>query len=164
MAMTCLWDMTYGVNRDTFTPVDCGRATNQVHRPKVKREKIQVPKCIRLIDKTRGLTLLLRRVEVHGPGHQCPRNIPQIAQTMHCICMIGRLARFACSICTHSTQNTWKTYPRIFAKEERGPIFSRRSQLDHQRSNGHKNLCTGQHIHGGQLRTVFTAVTHWLLY
>ena len=39
--------------RDTFTPVDCGRATNQVHRPKVKREKIQVPKCIRLIDKTR---------------------------------------------------------------------------------------------------------------
>ena len=27
--------------------------TNQVHRPKVKREKIQVPKCIRLIDKTR---------------------------------------------------------------------------------------------------------------
>ena len=39
--------------RDTFTPVDCGRATNQVHRPKVKRGKIQVPKCIRLIDKTR---------------------------------------------------------------------------------------------------------------
>ena len=39
--------------RDTFTPVDCGRATNQVHRPKVKREKIQVPKCIRSIDKTR---------------------------------------------------------------------------------------------------------------
>ena len=38
--------------RDTSTPVDCGRATNQVHRPKVKREKIQVPKCIRLIDKT----------------------------------------------------------------------------------------------------------------
>ena len=24
--------------RDTFTPVDCGRATNQVHRPKVKTE------------------------------------------------------------------------------------------------------------------------------
>ena len=39
--------------RDTFTPVDCDRATNQVHRPKVKREKIQVPKCIRSIDKTR---------------------------------------------------------------------------------------------------------------
>ena len=36
-----------------FTPADCGRATNQVHRLKAKRAKIQVPKCIMLIDKTR---------------------------------------------------------------------------------------------------------------
>ena len=58
--------------RDTFTPVDCGRATNQVHRPKVKREKIQVPKCIRLIDKTRqDLYLIHQGNEFRNPSEKC---------------------------------------------------------------------------------------------
>ena len=34
-----------------------GGSVDQVHRPKVKREKIQVPECIRLIDKTRQADL-----------------------------------------------------------------------------------------------------------
>ena len=41
----------------TGSTSECSRATNQVHRPKVKRERIQVPKCIRLIDKTRHADL-----------------------------------------------------------------------------------------------------------
>ena len=42
-------------------------ATNQVHRPKVKREKIQVPKCIRSIDKTRQLTVVEQPNRFTGP-------------------------------------------------------------------------------------------------
>ena len=43
---------------------------NQVHRPKVKREKIQVPKCIRLIDKTRQLWRMeaTERGALQGPA------------------------------------------------------------------------------------------------
>ena len=61
--------------RDTFTPADCGRATNQVHRPKVKREKIQVPKCIRLIDKTRQDA---RKKEKHKADRNCLSSRPRL--------------------------------------------------------------------------------------
>ena len=41
-------------DRDTFTPADCGRAINQVHRPKVRSgAEYSSPGCMRLIDKTR---------------------------------------------------------------------------------------------------------------
>ena len=50
--------------RDTFTPVDCGRATNQVHRPKVETEtefSTEVYKVNRQ-DKTSG-------VDTHTEAH-----------------------------------------------------------------------------------------------
>ena len=49
------------------------RATNQVHRPKVKREKIQVPKCIRLIDKTSTARSCQHRLLVKLDNRPDPR-------------------------------------------------------------------------------------------
>ena len=68
--------------RDTFTPVDCGRATNQVHRPKVKREKIQVPKCIRLIDKTRHYHQISSSAAAAAAHEQKPPILPATCRAL----------------------------------------------------------------------------------